>query len=141
MRKSYQINLRDYLSEVVNDLREPIASSIFGGGFGNVYVSECVKCKSKIVANVSAVKKSNRAICFNSWCQAHFSVNIDDAGNPVFRLIATDFECLQRECVGLMTIENRLLDLGVSMVCPVCKLCHKIVERQWGYELVNNPST
>lgn len=126
-------SLREYLSEVVKDLREPLASSIFGGGMRDVYTFDCTECRSQVVVNAAAAKKSHRAVCFNPQCRAEFFASIDEAGEAVFQLIATKFECSMDGCAGLMSIENRLLDVGIRMVCPACGLPHEIVERHWAY--------
>lgn len=127
--------LATYLTEVINDLQEPLNSTILGGGFREVYSFKCSKCEQLVVANVETVRQSERAVCLNAQCKAEYFARTSDDGEAIFELMVTVFECMKDGCIGAIPVENRLLDIGVEFSCPKCGSKHVVVERTWGYGL------
>jgi hypothetical protein len=126
-------NLTKYLAGVVADLRPPLASSILGGSIRSVYSFTCSECGSPVVCNARVAAASHKAVCFNPQCKAEYYATVSPEGQPTFDLMATSFECTGTDCAGTMRMENRKLNIGVELQCPVCALKHVIVELQWGY--------
>lgn len=127
------MKLRDYLAEVMEDLKEPLQSTITGGTIREVHNFTCSKCGKPVIANAETVRKKCKAICLNPQCKAEYFAKVNETGQATFQLIATGFECATEGCDGVAEIENRKLDVGVEFPCPKCGLRHLIVLREWGY--------
>lgn len=127
--------LKRYLGDVIEDLAEPLQSTITGGNIRHVFNFTCSECGKPVVANAESVSKKNKAICLNPQCKAEYFAKVDEAGQATFQLMVTVFECAAESCDGVTQIENRKLDVGVEFACPKCHLKHLIVHRQWGYGL------
>ena len=125
--------VEEYLTEVVADLDAPVTGSITGGSIREVFTFNCAQCKDLIVCNAEAVGKSRKAVCFNPQCKAEYFATVSEEGESKFQLMVTEFECANTECTGVIAVENRKLDVGVSFVCSVCGQKHCIANRQWGY--------
>lgn len=125
--------LKDYLAEVIADLKEPLQSTITGGTFREVHNFTCSECGKPVIANAKTVREKNQAVCLNPQCKAEYFAKVNEAGQAIFQLMVTGFECATEGCDGVAQIENRKLDVGVEFACPKCGLKHVIVHRQWGY--------
>jgi len=125
--------LRDYLAEVIVDLKEPLESTITGGTFRDVYNFTCSECGQPVVSNAETVRKKKKALCLNPQCKAEYFANVNETEQATFQLMVTAFECAAEGCDGVSQIENRKLDVGVEFACLKCGLKHVIVHRQWGY--------
>jgi hypothetical protein len=125
--------LKDYLNEVVADLKEPLESTITGGAFREVYNFTCSECGKPVICNAETVHEKSKAVCLSPQCKAEYFAKINETGEAVFQLMVTSFECAAVGCDGVTSIENRKLDVGVEFACPKCGLKHVIVDRQWGY--------
>lgn len=125
--------LKEYLAEVVSDLEAPLNSTILGGSIREVFSFICGKCTNPVVCNARTVASLHKATCFNPQCSAEYHVTISSEGQATFQLMVTAFECANTDCAGIMPVENRKLDIGVDIQCPICRLKHVIVNRQWLY--------
>lgn len=126
-------SLKDYLAEVIADLKEPLESTITGGSLRAVYNFTCSECDKPVVCNAETVREKRKAVCLNPQCKAEYFANVNEAGEATFQLMVTSFECAAEGCSGVVEIENRKLDVGIEFTCPVCSLRHVIAHRQWGY--------
>jgi len=126
---------KEYLLEVIADLEPPLNSTIFGPGFREVVFFTCTQCNRKVVCNKNSASKSKRAVCLNPQCGAEYFASITDGSEPVFQLMATDFQCVK--CTTTIPIENRKLAVGLEFKCPSCKQAYRINVQGWSYEPVN----
>lgn len=125
--------LKGYLTEVVQDLQEPLQSSITGGTIRDVFSFDCSQCSKPIIVNAETVRKKHKAVCLNPQCKAEYFAEVSDTGQATFHLMVTTFECAAEGCDGLAQIENRKLEIGTEFSCPKCGLKHVIAERHWAY--------
>ncbi|MYM38648.1 hypothetical protein [Duganella qianjiadongensis] len=125
--------LKQYLEEVIEDLKEPLESTITGGAIRNVVNFTCSECGKPVIANAETLRKKRKAICLNPQCKAEYYANIDETGQVTLQLMATGFECASESCDGVAQIENRKLEVGIEFSCPKCGLRHQIAHREWGY--------
>ena len=130
-----QAETKTYLEQCVSELEEPLSGNITGFSLRNVVSIPCDVCESPVMANAEVATSSHKAVCLNPKCSAEYFVDARPDGEIAFRLKATVFNCAVESCSGNMPIENRKLDIGAELICPECKSKHRIVSRQWGYEL------
>lgn len=124
-------SMASYLNGVVADLTEPLRSTITGGSISQVFSFQCVKCQQPVIGNREAIKKTQKAVCFNPQCGAEYVVSMAKDESAKAQLICTEFDCY--ECTSLIHIENRKLDIGTVFVCQACGKKHRIASRQWLY--------
>lgn len=124
---------KEYLTQVIEDLQEPLQSTITGGTFREVFSFTCAECDKPVIANAEIAIEKGKAVCLNPKCKAEYFARFDESGQAIFQPIVTEFECAADGCDGVTKLQNRKLEVGAEFACPKCGLKHILVDRRWGY--------
>ncbi|HEX7642777.1 MAG TPA: hypothetical protein VF472_11280 [Burkholderiaceae bacterium] len=79
--------VKRYLLDVIEDLKEPLESTITGGTIRTVYNFTCSVCGKPVVANAEAVSAKKKATCLNPQCKAEYFADVNAAGQVAFQLM------------------------------------------------------
>lgn len=123
---------RDTLLKILCEVERVVASQL-DSSIAKVIEFECLVCNSPVIRNEESTRVTQRAICLKESCAAEHLAEFSADGDPTFRLIATDFDCVT--CKKTFPVQHRKLAVEYEFSCPFCRADHIIATAEWSYGL------